>query len=68
MRYVKARFDEYNRDEAYRTFISESLRLAPQGQYITMSLYDYINGAPQVEKTADDIVKEVMQKAELRFE
>ena len=69
MRYVKARYEEYNREEAYRFFITESLRLAPQGQYIQKSFYDIINNPqPADTRTGDEIFADVMAQAGLRFE
>lgn len=68
MRYVSARVDEYKRDEAYRIFVTESLRLAPQQKYISKSLTDFIEPKVESKKTCEEIVTDVMQKAGLRFE
>lgn len=68
MRYVEARVDEYQREEAYRIYISKSLQLIPQSKYIPKDYRDLIN-PPKVDKmSGDDIVIDIMKKAGLKFE
>lgn len=69
MRYVEARIDEKNREEAYRIFVTKSLQLAPQSQYITIDYTDLLNRKPSVEepKSGTEIALGVMQRAGLRF-
>lgn len=69
MRYVKARVDEYNRDEAYRLFVTESLRLAPQQKYMTRNWIDFLKEIknPMPQRTYEEIVVDVMIKAGLKF-
>ena len=70
MRYVLARIEENNRDEAYRLFVTESLRLAPEHKALTISYPEFMDRLknPPKEEKAEDIINDVMQKAGLRFE
>lgn len=69
MRYVEARFDSFKREETYRIFVTESLRLAPQ-KFIK-SYRDLCKDVLQPQKidkrSGDEIVEDVMQKAGLHF-
>lgn len=69
MRYVKARVDEHNRDEAYRLFVTENLRLAPQQKYMRYNWVDFLKeiNNPTLQKTCEEIVVDVMIKAGLKF-
>lgn len=68
MRYVEARFDEYNRDEAYRIYVSKSLQLAPQDKYITKNYTDLLKPKKIDTRSGEDIVSDIMLKAGLKFE
>ena len=68
MRYVEARFDEYNRDEAYRIYVSKSLQLIPQDKYLTKNYSDILKPEPKDERSGEDIVSDIMLKAGLKFE
>lgn len=68
MRYVEARFDEYNRDEAYRIYVSRSLQLAPQDKYITKNYTDLLKPQKIDTRSGEDIVSDIMLKAGLKFE
>lgn len=68
MRYVEARITEYNREEAYRFYITKSLQLAPQNKYISSSFSDIINKKSISNKSADEIVLDIFNKAGLKFE
>ena len=67
MRYVEARLTEYTREQAYRLFVTRSLQLAPQGQYITTSFGDILNPQKVDNRTGDEIAIDVMKKAGLSF-
>lgn len=66
MRYVEARVEKYKRDETYRIFVSESLRLAPQGKFITKSWHDIFD-APVDTRSGDEIAQDVILNAGLSF-
>ena len=68
MRYVEARFDEYNRDEAYRIYISKSLQLIPQDKYLTKNYSDILKPEKKDDRSGEDIVSDIMLKAGLKFE
>ena len=68
MRYVEARLDEYNREEAYRIYVSNSLQLIPQNKYIGISYLDMLNTKKEDQKTGDDIIMDIMNRAGLKFE
>lgn len=61
LRYVEARARKEYRDEAYRIYISESLRLAPQNKMLKMSYSDLVRG--KKEKTEKRTGKEVAEAA-----
>lgn len=69
MRYVEARLDEYQREKAYRSYVTRSLQLIPQNAYITASFDELLNPqkAKESAKTGDEIVADVMAQAGLRF-
>lgn len=68
MRYVEARFDEYNRDEAYRIYVSKSLQLIPQDKYLTKNYSDILKPEQKDNRSGEDIVSDIMLKAGLKFE
>ena len=66
MRYVEARIDEYNREQTYRFYVTKSLQLIPQSKYLETQYLDMLK--PQEKsKTGDDIVRETMKLAGLKF-
>ena len=67
MRYVEARIDKFKREEMYRIFVSESLRIAPEGKHITKTWSDFINQTQQEPVDAEEIINDVMLKAGLSF-
>ena len=67
MRYVEARIDKFKRDEMYRIFISESLRIAPEGKHITKTWSDFINQTQEEPVDAEEVINDVMLKAGLSF-
>ena len=68
MRYVEARLEEYNREEAYRIYVTGSLQLIPQNKYIGISYIDMLKPKDEISKTGDEIIMDIMNRAGLRFE
>lgn len=67
---MRARFDKTIREETYRIYITKSLQLAPQNQWLTKDYYDIINpdNIPDTpEKSGDEIAAEIIEKAGLTF-
>lgn len=67
MRYVEARIDKFKREEMYRIFISESLRIAPEGKHITKTWSDFVNQTQEKPVDAEEVINDVMLKAGLSF-
>lgn len=67
MRYVEARIDDFNREEAYRFYVTKSLQLMPQNKYITASYQDVLKPKKVDNRTGDEIAMDVMAKAGLKF-
>lgn len=68
MRYVEARIEDNNREEAYRIYVARSLQLAPQSKCLKMSYADIISPQNVDERSGDEIVMDIMLKAGLKFE
>lgn len=68
MRYVEARIDEYNREEAYRIYVSKSLQLAPQGKWLTSSYVDILKPQEVDTRSGDEVIVDIMKRAGLKFE
>ena len=62
MRYVKARIEEYHREETYRFFVTESLRLAPQGKVINKSYVELLKPQTVETRTGKEVADEVAEK------
>ena len=67
MRYVEARIEEYNREEAYRIYVTRSLQLVPQNSYITIPFTDILKSKVIDNRTGEEIVTDVMKRAGLKF-
>ena len=67
MRYVEARLSEYDREAAYRIYITKSLQLAPQSKYLVETYEDWLNPKKEDTRSGDEIALEVIQKAGLSF-
>ena len=67
MRYVEARIEEDLREEAYRIFVTRSLQLIPQNQYLTINFEDVLNPQLADDRTGDEIAADVMNAAGLSF-
>lgn len=59
MRYVNARADEQSREETYRLFVTESLRMLPQQKYIGKSYTELLKPAKVETKTGEQVADEV---------
>lgn len=67
MRYVEARFDEYQREEACRIYVTRSLQLSPQGKYLQVTYTDMLEPQKIDTRTGDQIVLDTMKAAGLKF-
>lgn len=75
MRYVVARYNEKQRDMAYRIYLTDSLKYIAEntarcvegGQYLTARYIDVINPKPIDNRTGDEIAIDVMKRAGLSF-
>lgn len=67
MRYVEARWEDYTREETYRIYVTTSLKLAPQSKFINKDYNDIVNMTPVEEKSGDEIVADVFERAGLKF-
>ena len=56
------------RDWAYRHYVANSLRLIPESKYIQPTLYELLNPQPEDDRSADEIVSDIMTRAGLVFE
>lgn len=69
MRYVEARLNEFEREEAYRIYVTKSLQLIPQNSYIKVSYMDLFDEKKPVDnRTGEQILLDVMRNAGLKFE
>lgn len=68
MRYIDARLEAFSRDEMYRIFISENVRLAPQNKWVSISWSDFVNNRNEDPVDAEELIMEVMHNAGLSFE
>lgn len=76
MRYAQARYNQHQRDLAYRIFVSEGLRILTentakmaQGAYLTVNFLDIIDPKPKDERSGAEIASDVLTRAgiEVRF-
>lgn len=67
MRYVESRLEDFQREEAYRIYVTTSLQLAPQQKWLGKSYADLLVPDNKEEKTGDDIVTDVFNRAGLKF-
>lgn len=66
MRYVKARYEEYQRTMAYRIFVTDSLQLAPQNKYRTQRFCDMIYPKKEDTRTGDEVALDVIMRLGLK--
>lgn len=62
MRYVNARAGEQNREETYRFFVTESLRMLPQNKYIGKSYIELLKPVKVETRTGEQVADEVAKK------
>ena len=67
MRYVLARLEQNNRDEAYRIYVAKSLQLSPQGRYLTKDYSDIVSPQKVDTRSGNDVVVDIMSTAGLTF-
>jgi hypothetical protein len=59
MRYVNARADEQSREETYRIFVTESLRMLPQQKYIGKSYIELLKPVKVETRTGEQVADDV---------
>lgn len=62
MRYVKARIEEYNHENTYRYFVTESLRLAPQDKFLNISYFELLKPQKIETRSGKEVADEVAEK------
>lgn len=67
MRYVEARLDDYQRELAYRSYVTKSLQLIPQNSYITTTFDEIMHPEKIDTRSGDDIAADVIKNAGLTF-
>lgn len=67
MRYVMTRYAEYQKEMAYRVYVTDRLWKDSEQRFIPADkrYYEWINPNHEPERSGDDIVKEVIAKAGL---
>ena len=70
MRYATARFNQHQRDLAYRIYVTDCLRMATentaklsQGTYTAARFYDIINPKPSDNRTGEEIAADIIERA-----
>ena len=70
MRYATARFNQHQRDLAYRIYVTDCLRIISEntakmcgGSYITAKLADIINPKPVEDRTGEEIAADIIKRA-----
>ena len=70
MRYAMARFNQHQRDLAYRIYVSDCLRIISEntakiggGSYITAKFEDIINPKPVDNRTGEEIAADIIKLA-----
>ena len=70
MRYAMARFNQHQRDLAYRIYVADCLRIISEntakmvdGSYITAKFADIINPKPVDNRTGEEIAADIIKLA-----
>lgn len=70
MRYAMARFNQHQRDLAYRIYVCDCLRMATEntakmggGSYIAVKFSDIINPNPVDNRTGEEIAADIIKRA-----
>ena len=56
---------ERNNSRRITSYICKSLQLIPQGKYLSVDIFSMFDDKPKKERTAKEIVEEVVEKAGL---
>lgn len=68
MRYVLARLEKEEREQAYRFYVTKGLQLVPQNKWITMDYMELLNPqAVEKPKSGDEIALDIISRAGLKF-
>ena len=59
---MEARINEYNREETYRIFVTESLRFAPQDKVLNKSYLELLKHEKVETRTGIEVAEEVAEK------
>lgn len=65
---MDARIETEKRDEAYRFYVADSLRAAPQNMYLVRRFEDILYPKPEDTRTAEEIAEEVIKRAGIKME
>ena len=67
MRYVMTRYGEYQKEMAYRVYVTDRLYRDSERRFLPVDVryYDWINPQPTSKRSGDDIAMEVILKAGL---
>ena len=72
MRYATARFNQYQRDMAYRIYVTDCLRMMTEntarfakGNYITKRYADFLKNPVRDNRTGEEIAADVIKNAGL---
>lgn len=68
MRYVRAKYAEYNEALAYRIYVSDSLYYLNTDKKLVKRYIDIIKPYPQDKRTGDEIAIDVITKLGLKVE
>ena len=70
MRYAMARFNQHQRDLAYRIYVTDRLRIISEttakiagGSYLTAKFSDIINPKPVDNRTGEEIAADIIKMA-----
>ena len=70
MRYAMARFNQHQRDLAYRIYVTDCLRIISEntakmggGSYITAKFPDILNPKPVDNRTGEEIAADIIKRA-----
>lgn len=66
MRYVVARYNQEQRETAYRIFVTESLALIPQNKYLQNKYIDMIQIKHTDNRSGDEIARDVINRIGLK--
>lgn len=59
---MEARINEYNREETYRIFVTESLRFAPQDKVLNKSYLELLKHEKVETRSGIEVAEEVAEK------